>query len=86
MRYPDIREYITFLFSMLDEFSATQEKVSKKGRPQTFTAARSGVCFHLFGHWHRVVTTRNVNECPMSVTDAKCHPHQSRLSIKISDL
>ena len=31
MQYPDIREYITFLFSMLDEFSATQEKVSNNG-------------------------------------------------------
>ena len=30
MRYPNIREYITFLFSMLDAFSATKEKVSKK--------------------------------------------------------
>ena len=39
MRYPDIREYITFLFSMLDEFSATQEKVAKRGRPQTYADA-----------------------------------------------
>ena len=39
MQYPDIKEYITFLFSMLDEFSATQEKVSKKGRPQTYSDA-----------------------------------------------
>ena len=39
MQYPDIREYITFLFSMLDEFSATREKVSKKGRPQTYADA-----------------------------------------------
>ena len=39
MRYPDMREYITFLFSMLDEFSATKEKVSKRGRPQTYADA-----------------------------------------------
>ncbi len=39
MQYPDMREYITFLFSMLDEFSTTEEKVSKKGRPQTYTDA-----------------------------------------------
>ena len=39
MQYPDIREYITFLFSMLDAFSATEEKVSKRGRPQTYADA-----------------------------------------------
>ena len=39
MQYPDIREYITFLFSMLDEFSATQEKVSKRGGPKTYADA-----------------------------------------------
>ena len=39
MQYPDIREYITFLFSMLDAFSATQEKISKRGRPETYADA-----------------------------------------------
>ena len=39
MQYPDIREYITFLFSMLDEFSICQEDVRKKGRPQTYPEA-----------------------------------------------
>ncbi len=39
MQYPDIREYITFLFSMLDAFSATKEKVSKRGRPETYPDA-----------------------------------------------
>ena len=39
MQYPDIREYITFLFSMLDAFSATEEKVSKRGRPETYPDA-----------------------------------------------
>ena len=39
MQYPDIREYITFLFSMLDEFSISQEDVSKRGRPQTYPDA-----------------------------------------------
>ena len=39
MYYPDIKEYITFLFFMLDEFSATQETVSKRGRPQTYADA-----------------------------------------------
>lgn len=39
MQYPDMREYITFLFSMLDAFSAAQEKVSKRGRPETYSDA-----------------------------------------------
>ncbi len=39
MYYPDMKEYITFLFLMLDEFSTTQEKVSKRGRPETYPDA-----------------------------------------------
>lgn len=39
MQYPDMREYITFLFTMLDEFLATEEKVSKRGRPETYSDA-----------------------------------------------
>ena len=39
MLYPDIREYITFLFSMLDVFSISEEKVAKSGRPQTYPDA-----------------------------------------------
>ena len=39
MYYPDSQEYITFLFLMLDEFSTTQEKVSKRGRPETYSDA-----------------------------------------------
>ena len=39
MQYPDMREYITFLFLMLDEFSTTQEKVSKRGSPETYPDA-----------------------------------------------
>ena len=39
MYYPDMREYITFLFSMLEAFSTTQEKVSKSGRPETYSDA-----------------------------------------------
>ena len=39
MQYPDMREYITFLFSMLDEFLISQEDVSKRGRPQTYPDA-----------------------------------------------
>ncbi len=39
MKYPDMREYIRFLFFFLDEFSTTAEKVSKRGRPQTYLDA-----------------------------------------------
>ena len=39
MYYPDTQEYITFLFFMLDEFSTTQEKASKRGRPETYCDA-----------------------------------------------
>ena len=39
MRYLDRKEYITFLFSMLDEFSISEESISKKGRPQTYPEA-----------------------------------------------
>ena len=39
MYYPDRIESIRFLFLLLDEFSATQEKVSKKGRPKTYPDA-----------------------------------------------
>lgn len=39
MYYPDSKEYITFLFLMLEAFSTTQEKVSKRGRPETYSDA-----------------------------------------------
>ncbi len=39
MYYPDMQEYITFLFFMLDEFSTPKEKVFKKGRPKTYADA-----------------------------------------------
>lgn len=39
MQYPDIKEYITFLFSMLDAFSMLEEDVSKRGRPETYPDA-----------------------------------------------
>lgn len=39
MQYPDLREYITFVFSMLDEFSMLEENVSKTGRPKTYPDA-----------------------------------------------
>ena len=39
MKYPDMIEYTTFLFSLLDEFLATQENISKRGRPQKYSDA-----------------------------------------------
>ena len=39
MKYPDMTEYTTFLFSLLDEFLRTTEKVSKRGRPETYPDA-----------------------------------------------
>ena len=39
MKYPDRIEYITFLFSVLDEFLTTTENVSKRGRPETYSDA-----------------------------------------------
>ena len=38
MKYPDMIEYITFLFSLLDEFLRTTEaNVSKRGRPRNLS-------------------------------------------------
>ena len=39
MKYPDMTEYTTFLFLVLDEFLRTTEKVSKRGRPETYPVA-----------------------------------------------
>ena len=39
MKYPDMTEYITFLFSLLDEFLTPEEKVRKRGRPQKYPDA-----------------------------------------------
>ena len=39
MGYSDIHEYITFLFSMLDEFSIPKKNVSKRGRSETYPDA-----------------------------------------------
>ena len=39
MYYPDMTEYIRFLFLMLDAFSATQEKATTGGRPKTYADA-----------------------------------------------
>ena len=39
MQYPDMKDYITFVFSMLDEFFISEENISKRGRPQTYPDA-----------------------------------------------
>ena len=39
MYYPDMREYITFLFSLLDEFTETQQVLISRGRPKIYSDA-----------------------------------------------
>lgn len=39
MYYPDMRQYIRFLFSLLDAFAETQATVISKGRPKTYSDA-----------------------------------------------
>ena len=37
MYYPDKKEYITFVFSLLDEFAATKQTLINIGRPKTYS-------------------------------------------------
>ena len=37
MYYPDEKEYITFVFSLLDEFAATKQTLINRGRPKTYS-------------------------------------------------
>ena len=39
MYYPDRKEYITFLFSLLDEFTETQQILISRGRPKIYSDA-----------------------------------------------
>ena len=39
MQYPDMRDYITFVFSLLDEFLSCEADISKSGRPHTYSDA-----------------------------------------------
>ncbi len=39
MYYPDMKEYITFLFSLLDEFAEIKKMVISRGRPKTYSDA-----------------------------------------------
>ena len=45
MKYPDMNQYITFLFSLLAEFFATQPPRRARGRPRCYTDA-SLLVFH----------------------------------------
>ena len=45
MKYPDMNQYITFLFSLLTEFFATQPPRRARGRPRCYTDA-SLLVFH----------------------------------------
>ena len=39
MYYPDNKEYITFLFSLLDEFAEAKQTVVSRGRPKVHSDA-----------------------------------------------
>ena len=39
MYYPDAKEYITFLFSLLDEFAEKKQTLISRGRPKTYSDA-----------------------------------------------
>ena len=39
MYYPDRKEYITFLFSLLDEFAERKQSVISRGRPKVYSDA-----------------------------------------------
>ena len=39
MYYPDEKEYITFLFSLLDEFAERKQTLISRGRPKTYSDA-----------------------------------------------
>ena len=39
MYYPDRKEYITFLFSLLDEFAEKKQTLLSRGRPKTYSDA-----------------------------------------------
>ena len=45
MKYPDMNQYITLLFSLLTEFFATQNPSRRRGRPRCYTDASLLVFF-----------------------------------------
>lgn len=67
LQYPDIREYITSLFSMLDEFSTTKEKVAKRGRTETYPDASLIV-------FYAVMTLKGITAMRAQQDDLFHHP------------
>ena len=55
MYYPDRKEYITFLFSLLDEFAERKQSVISRGRPKVYSDA-SLVVFYV------VMTLKQINK------------------------
>ena len=47
MYYPDRKEYITFLFSLLDEFAERKQSVISRGRPKVYSDASLVLLFCL---------------------------------------
>ena len=39
MQYPDMREYITLVFSLFDEFAEKKQTLTSRGRPKTYSDA-----------------------------------------------
>ena len=54
MYYPDAKEYITFLFSLLDAFAERNQKVISRERPKTYSDAALVV-------FYAVMTLKQIN-------------------------
>lgn len=57
MYYPDMKDYITFLFFLLDEFLGTKEHTISRGKPKTYSDA-SLVVFFVLMTQRRIHATR----------------------------
>ena len=57
MYYPEKKEYITFLFSLLDEFAERKQKVINPGRPKTYSDT-SLIVFYAVMTLKQINTTR----------------------------
>jgi hypothetical protein len=54
MYYPDMKDYITFLFSLLDEFLETKEIAVHQGRPKIYSNASLVV-------FYTIMTLKQIN-------------------------
>lgn len=54
MYYPDMKDYITFLFSLLDEFLETKEIAIHQGRPKIYSDASLAV-------FYAIMTLKQIN-------------------------